>query len=214
MSSEVILSSLAAIANEWRTLAVAWHVLAAALLLAIATRRRLSTRFAGCLLVLPLISVSALAWVSGNPFNGAVFAMLGLVLMVIATALPAETVSIAPTIYVVPGVLLVAFGWVYPHFLDAAHWTTYLLGAPLGLLPCPTLSAVIGVTLMIGLFRSAAWRSTLIGAGAVYGMVGIFGLGVSLDVGLLAGAAVLAAAGAATSMRGITFNGSSDAGCQ
>jgi hypothetical protein len=76
--------------------------------------------------------------------------------------------------------LLFAFGWGYPHFLDAKQWTAYLYAAPLGLLPCPTLSTVIGLTLMLGIFRSKPWSITLAVAAFVYGAVGVFVLRVSL----------------------------------
>ncbi len=47
---------------------------------------------------------------------------------------------------------------------------------------------------MFGNFRSAVWTTTLIGAALLYGVIGVFRLGVVLDVGLLAGAMLLAAA--------------------
>src|SRR5688572_3676645 len=172
-SSEAVLRALTVTANDWRTLAVLWHVLVGALLLVIAARRRLSNQLAGRLLALPLLSVSALAWVSWNPFNGGVFALLGLVLMRVARAMPAETVHTAPVIYLVPGLLLVGFGWVYPHFLDTTRWTDYLIAAPLGLLPCPTLSAVIGLTLTCSVRRSKRWSIPLAAVGVIYGVIGV-----------------------------------------
>ena len=65
---------------------------------------------------------------------------------------------------------------------------TYGYAAPLGVLPCPTLSAVIGATLILGLLGSAVWSITLAVAGLVYGAVGVFVFGVQLDYVLLAGA--------------------------
>ena len=93
-----------------------------------------------------------------------------------------------------PGVLLVAFGWTYPHFLKAESWTAYVYATPFGLLPCPTLSTAIGVTLVFGVLRSAPWSTVLAVAGITYGAIGVFSLGVTLDYGLLAGATVLGAA--------------------
>jgi hypothetical protein len=191
-SSEAILQSLTAIANDWRTVAVYWHVLLGALLIAIGTFPNLSRRAVACLLVLPVVSVSGFAWLSGNPFNGAAFAALAAVLSTIVRTLPGGPVSVAPAVSLVPGLLLVAFGWVYPHFVEVQHWTAYLYAAPLGLLPCPTLSAVIGVTLMLDLRRSKAWRITLAAAGLMYGAIGVVVLGMAIDVGLLAGAVLLA----------------------
>jgi hypothetical protein len=62
---------------------------------------------------------------------------------------------------------------------------------PLGVLPCPTLAAVIGATLVCGLLGSAPWTIALVIAGLVYGAVGFFSLGVQLVYVLVAGALVL-----------------------
>jgi hypothetical protein len=101
-----------------------------------------------------------------------------------------------------PGAALVAFGWTYPHFLPGHHWTVYTYAAPFGLLPCPTLAAVIGLTLVVGMLRSKAWSLTLAAAGFAYGAMGVFSLNVTLDYGLLAGATLLGAvAGVPTTWR-------------
>ena len=89
------------------------------------------------------------------------------------------------------GGLLVAFGWSYPHFLVKGGWT-YLYAAPLGVLPCPTLSAIIGVTLLLTTFEAKAWSAMLPLFGMAYGLIGFFGLDVTIDVVLLAGASVAA----------------------
>jgi hypothetical protein len=145
----------------------------------------------GYLLAAPVVSVSAVAWAAGNPFNGTTFAVLALLLIGIARALPEEAVDIASRTVLLPGAVLIAFGSTYPHFLAANHWTAYIYAAPFGLLPCPTLSAVIGLTLVLGLWQSQSWGLTLAIAGGIYGVIGVFALGVVLDYGLVAGALLL-----------------------
>ena len=189
-SPDAILESAARIANDWRLLAVFWHVYFGVLTLTI-IRRRLSSRLVAYALVLPLASVSAMAWSAGNPFNGTVFAGLAAGLAAMARRVPDHATRIGARAAVAAGVSLAAFGWAYPHFLEANHWAMYLAAAPLGLLPCPTLAAVIGVTIALGGLDSAPWRVTLGLAGLAYGVIGIVGLGVTLDVGLAAGAMVL-----------------------
>jgi hypothetical protein len=189
-----ILSGLTTIANEWRMVAIGWHVFFGALLLPVLAGWRPSNRYAGYLLAAPLLSVSALAWASGNPFNGTIFSALAFLLLLAAHRFSNEPVRLSSSPFLVPGALLVAFGWSYPHFLKTDHWTAYAYAAPLGIVPCPTLSALIGVTLIFGLFRSRVWATTLAAAGLLYAAIGVFRLGVLLDYGLLAGATVLAAA--------------------
>lgn len=190
-SSEAILGSLTLVANQWRAVAIVWHLLLGTLVLAWLVGYRPSNRLVARLLTMPLFSVSIVAWWSGNPFNGATFAVLALFLMTVASRFSTQPVRLASSLFVVTGSLLVAFAWVYPHFLDTEQWTEYAYAAPLGLLPCPTLAAVIGVTLALGLFRSTFWAATLAASGLVYGAIGVFGLEVSLDYVLLFGALAL-----------------------
>ena len=193
-SADAILASASTIANEWRAVAVVWHGVLAVLLTAFACGWCPSTRVAAYVLSAPLLSVSAAAWVWGNPFNGTVFVALFLFVLRLASRLSNNPVRFGTPILAAIGVTLVAFGWGYPHFLETDHWMTYAYAAPLGVLPCPTLSAVIGATLIFGLLGSVAWSITLGAAGLVYGAIGVFVLGVQLDYALLAGALVLVGA--------------------
>lgn len=190
--AEVILSGLTDVANRWLPVAVLWHAYVAGLLLVFAQCHARSARLVAALLVPPLASVSALAWLSQNPFNGTVCGAMSLALLAIARRLPKETLPIPPSSFVFAGGTLLAFGWTYPHFLQTTHPSLYLVAAPLGLLPCPTLSAMIGLTLIVGL-RSTAWNLTLAGAALLYGTIGVFHLGVTIDLVLWAGAAALVA---------------------
>jgi hypothetical protein len=192
-SSGEILNGLTAIANEWQPLAVVWHVWLATLIVALVAGWRPSQRLAGAMLVGPILSVGALAWGSGNPFNGGVFATLAIALATIASRLTSDPVRIASSFPFASGTVLVAFGWIYPHFLSADSWTAYTYASPLGLVPCPTLSVLIGVTLILDRLSSTPWCTTLIAAGFVYGAIGVFRLGVPVDYGLLAGIGILAA---------------------
>jgi hypothetical protein len=191
-SPDVILAWASAVADEWRWFAIVWHVALAALCATLLIGWRPSARLLGGLLTLPFVSVGALAWASGNPFNGLAFVILAAALAHGSTRLT-NSVGRAPTASFTAGILLMLLGATYPHFLQTDTWTTYLYAAPLGLLPCPTLLTVIGITLMFGaLQQSIAWTGPLLLAGLLYGVIGVFSLGVTLDAGLLVGAALLA----------------------
>jgi hypothetical protein len=88
------------------------------------------------------------------------------------------------------GVASLSYGWLYPHFLDVDP-IAYLVAAPVGLVPCPTLAVVIGVALLGGGLGSRAWSLVLAALGLFYGLFGVFRLGVLLDLGLLLAATVL-----------------------
>jgi hypothetical protein len=190
-SSEALLGSLTTIANEWRMLAIVWHMALGASVVALIAGWRPSNRVAAYLLLTPLASVSAVAWAWGNPFNGAVFAVLAALLVGIASRISSHPVQMARPLLFVPAAMLMVFGWTYPHFLERNPWTAYLYAAPMGLLPCPTLATVIGATVMLDFLDSTRWTATVAIAGLVYGAIGVMELRVNLDYGLLTGAAVV-----------------------
>lgn len=167
-----------------------WHGYFAALMLGLAFGRHLKERIVGTLLVIPLFSVSVLAWIHGNPFNGVFFTVTGLVLLGIAVRLQGQSVGISPMRFAVPGAFLILFGWIYPHFLNDATLVAYLYSAPTGLVPCPTLSIVIGFTLVLRGLRSKTWCVVLSTAGVFYGAFGAARLGVTIDWILFFGALV------------------------
>jgi hypothetical protein len=187
-SSKLILESLTTIANEWRMLAIVWHIGLGSGVVAVIAGWRPSNRVVAYVFATPLVSVSAAAWVWGNPFNGVMLALLAALLVGIASRISSRPVHIARARLVVPAAMLLVFGWTYPHFLERNPWTVYLYAAPMGLLPCPTLATVIGVTVILNSLDSPPWTATIAIAGLVYGATGVFGLGVHLDYGLLAGA--------------------------
>lgn len=187
--SGTILESAATIANQWRALAALWHLAVAALILA-AWRRRVDARITAALLSLLPFSVAAMAAWSGNPFNTTVFVALGLVMLALAgTTIPAD-VTVATGWDAAAGVTLCAFGWIYPHFLDGPAWQ-YAYAAPLGLLPCPTLAFLLGVSLLRRNFDSKIWAILIGSVGLLYGVIGVFVLDVRIDWFLIAGAVAL-----------------------
>jgi hypothetical protein len=193
-SPGAILATLASVANEWRGLAIVWHALLAALVTALGFGWRPSIRLAAGLLTAPFVSVAAMAWWSGNPFNGVVFLALSAVLARAALRLPDEVLRLATPAWCVRAAAVVGFGTVYPHFVQTDSWSGYVFASPFGLIPCPTLAVGIGMTLAVANLRSVAWAGPLLLAGAWYAAIGVFVLGVTLDWGLFIAAALLGAA--------------------
>lgn len=190
---EEILAGLETIASEAVAVAIAWHVAIAAAGVALYVGWRPTRRTAAVLLGLPAASVAVLALVFDNPFNGFVFALLAAAL--VALGLGVERRPVRPTGSrwpLVAGAAMIAFAWGYPHFLESRPAIAYLWAAPVGLIPCPTLSLMIGLALLGGGLGSRAWSLVLASAGAFYGIFGAAYLGVSIDLVLLAGALALA----------------------
>jgi hypothetical protein len=186
-----ILVSLQSIANQFTPVAILWHVVMFIFIALLLFRVFPPNRLTGILLSLPLISVAVLAWVSGNPFNGSVFALLAILVLVFGLRAPAGPVEISRLPFLIAGIAMVVFGLVYPHFLENGSLVRYLVAAPTGLIPCPTLSVVIGFALIFSGLNSQALTLTLIVAGLFYGLFGAFRLGVTLDIFLLLGTGTL-----------------------
>ena len=193
-SPDALLTELGAIANGWRWLAIAWHLLFAMLFFALMAGWRPHARLLGRVLVAPLLSVSFVAWMSGNPFNGTMLAVLAATLAWSVASFGDTSVTFVPSTWVAVGGAITVFGWTYPHFVRTESWVTYLYASPFGILPCPTLAVVIGVTLMVRHLIAIKWQAALMVAGLLYGTIGVFRLGVALDWGLLLASALFAAA--------------------
>jgi hypothetical protein len=175
--AEAVVANLARISRDLAAAAFVWHVAAALVLVAWARGWRPSAIARVRARLALLLSVSGAAWLSGNLFNGAVF--LGLA----ATASAARQGRIrdaSPTSLAgLVGLAMLVLGWAYPHF---TLWPSTLWTAPLGLIPCPTLSLLVGLNLLMG-DRGRA----LAAAGLFYGILGVVWLGVGWDVVLALG---------------------------
>jgi hypothetical protein len=187
--AEEILASLERITNGATAVAIAWHVVLFVTFAAIVAGFRPSRRALAWMSLLPVLSVSAVAHWYEARFNGFVFVVLTAVLAFSIPRGKDEKIRRGPPWAVVLGSAMIAFAWTYPHFLDASRSPfAYLYAAPVGLIPCPTLSLVIGVTLVTGASTGTRGAIVLAAAGLFYGFVGLVKLNVEIDAVLVAGA--------------------------
>ena len=189
-----ILSGLIHISNQYLYLAMAWHLVFYILLIALLSRKTIPRLLPVLVLSPAMLSVSVLAWTNGNPFNGAVFAVLFLLFLTVGLfgrSTPGRNFHSA---FRLGGFILLAYGFLYPHFLVTEGPLMYFIASPAGLIPCPTLSVIIGFALISDGFRSKALSIILTVAGLFYSLFGMFRLGVMLDLGLLFGSLLLAGA--------------------
>jgi hypothetical protein len=188
-----ILDGLSAIANQATGVAVAWHILIGTALLALVSGWRPSQRTARLLIGMPLASVAAVAIVFANPFNGLVFTASALAMTALAMHGDRRPVYPGSAWTCAIGLVMLAFGWGYPHFLDGPA-IDYLYAAPVGLVPCPTLAVASGFALLGNGLGSRAWALTLAAVALSYGLFGVLRLGVFLDIPLVIGAIALVVA--------------------
>ena len=188
-----ILQVLAAISNQQSKFAIFWHAVIAVTVIGILLGWRPTKRSGAVALAIPLISVSAMAWAYRNPFNGLVFLLAAAAVVALGRRRPGEKVDRPPLWAAAAGLIMIVFGWVYPHFLQGGGWLQYLYRSPAGLIPCPTLSLVIGFLLLANGFSSRGLSILLGVLGLFYALFGAFRLGVRLDLVLMLGATALLA---------------------
>jgi len=142
---------------------------------------------------LPALSVAFFAWLSGNPFNGSMFSVLAILVLIFGLKASNRSVQFSSLPFAIAGVGMILFGLIYPHFVEATSIFKYLYASPLGLIPCPTLSVMIGFLLLFRGFGSSSITLTLIVFGLFYGIFGVLKLAVYLDLFLVAGTITLLA---------------------
>lgn len=140
---------------------------------------------------LPVISVAVMAFMTGNPFNGMLFSILALLLFIFGLKASGQPVQNSSLVFMVIGILMIAFGMVYPHFIGEGSFVRYLYASPVGLIPCPTLSLLIGFLLLYNGFGSQSLTFTLVIFGLFYGIFGALKFGVYLDIFLVFGSVSL-----------------------
>ncbi len=190
-SSADLLAQLAVIANGAIAIAIAWHVVLLGTLGAVIAGWRPLRAHARQLVSFLFVSVAVVGAIHASYFNALAFAALAIAGFALSNRGLAGRVA-APRWQWWAGGAIIAYGWVYPHFL-AEPAATYLFAAPVGLLPCPTLAVAIGFALVAGL-AIGPWGLVLALAGLAFGGFGVMRLGVDLDIGLVAAGALLALA--------------------
>ena len=189
--TEEIISGLRTIVNDYSTFAIIWHAVFYLLLAALIAKWQPSNKILGVLICLPLLSVAVFAWLSGNPFNGILFTIMAILIIIFGFKASNQPITISQVPFMVVGIFMIVFGLVYPHFISADSFLKYLYASPVGLIPCPTLSIIIGFLLLYNGFGSQSITLTFIIFGLFYGIFGVLKLAVYLDIFLVFGTIAL-----------------------
>jgi hypothetical protein len=181
--TEEILRSLKFISENYITVSIVWHLLVYfSFLLLFFQRRKPTKRTSGFLMTLPIFSVAVISALSANFFNAIVFFIIGLLIFIFCFRLSRNSGFNSPWFIKLAGIIFILSACLYPHFSE--NLSLIFLTAPIGVIPCPTLLLVIGVTLIVGPL-SQKWTIVLICAALFYGLFGMIRLKVNIDVVLL-----------------------------
>jgi hypothetical protein len=123
-------------------------------------------------------------------FYGTLFSILTILTLVFGLRASADPISFSGLPFLTAGIIMVVFGLIYPHFVNGA-FIKYLYASPVGLIPCPTLSLIIGFALIFNGFGSRSFTISLIAFGLFYGVFGVLKLSVHMDLFLLLGTLTL-----------------------
>jgi hypothetical protein len=179
-----ILTSLEFLANKYFWLAMVWHIIILIVVIFSTYSKKPNAKiyFGTCGLL--FLSVSMMAAMVTNIFNLIVFLALALVFIKKSvTTASSQLYLIQPVVNRILSYILILSGLIYPHFLGP-EMLMYIVAAPVGIIPCPTLLVTSGITLMFSM-PNKKLTYLLAGANIFYGMIGVFFLGVTLDVLLL-----------------------------
>jgi len=189
--TEEIINGLQSVVNDYSTFAIVWHAIFYFLLIGLIAKWQPSNKLFGVLLCLPLVSVALFAWLSGNPFNGFIFSIMAILIFIFGIKSSNQPIQVSQFPFMVTGILMIVFGLIYPHFISANSFLKYLYTSPVGLIPCPTLSILIGFLLLYNGFGSQPITITFIAFGLFYGIFGVLKLAVYLDIFLILGSIAL-----------------------
>lgn len=130
------------------------------------------------------LSVTIHALMFGNPFHAFTFGLLGIVALVRLALNKEEVVRTSSIVQTFVALLFIFSGLWYPEFVDR-NIASMLLYSPVGIIPCPTLLASIGLMTLVYSGTGRFQYGLTIFLGFVYGVIGTFVLRVYLDVTLL-----------------------------
>ena len=185
---EEILKSTAYLANNYMAIAAMWHVVIVLLITSYISRRWMSSRIYYGLPALLFLSVSLLALSVLNFFNSFVYFGLSIIFLRKAIRIRDSHFELNDSVFLtVSACLIILSGLVYPHFLNASFFA-YIVASPTGVIPCPTLLLVSGISLLFVRSDDKSIFYTLIPVNVAYGLIGILFLGVYLDIILIAAA--------------------------
>ena len=193
LKAEEIIRGLHSIANQYSAFAIFWHVIFYLLIALLIAQWQPSNRLFAMMICLPLLSVAVFAWIYGNPFNGTLFLILSVLIMIFGYRIQPGNIFLSSFPFYLFGIIMIIFGLVYPHFLETGSFIKYLYASPVGLIPCPTLSIIIGFVLIYNGFGSQSFTLTFVVFGLFYAVFGVLKLAVYLDLFLLFGSLALLA---------------------
>lgn len=143
----------------------------------------LKSQLVNLFLVILSGSVFLHAAIFGNPFIGLLFLIMTLIMVFELIRRKNNFQFTESRLINITAVLLLVFGFVYPHFVNTSL-AEYILYAPVGIVPCPTLITILGFYLLnTNPNKVSYWTITVIST--IFSLIGIIMFKVYIDIVLL-----------------------------
>jgi len=185
-TAQQICLGLQSVAEDFQWLAIIQHVLVVSMALLIWRLGNRVGRLVSLYIALTLGLVSFLAFShTQNPFTGIVFALLALVGLWEVFS-PRMDYSLGGTLRIQIIIAVVAgfLGFWYPHFVESKALA--LIASPYGLIPCPTLTVILALFILVYPYTNKLWHWSLTLVALFYAVTGVLTLKVTIDLVLLA----------------------------
>lgn len=186
MDAEKILTYLSMVSNKSIVLNLAMHIVvfAAVISMFIAKNEKVRKIIINSSITILFLSVTINALIYGNPFHLITFLTLsifaGVEIFIEKNKFKVPRVNINTIV----SFALIAIGLWYPEFVNASKLQLLFL-SPVGIVPCPTLLAAIGLLSLSYPQVNKLQYSITIVVGMVFGIIGTFVFKVYLDAVLL-----------------------------
>lgn len=185
MNAESILNYLSMVSNQNIYLNLIMHVitfLSIPSIFLLKNKRMQKAVFNGLVFILTL-SVTVNAFINGNPFHLATFAILSIIALRELIGRNQVVISASNNVTIFVAFIFLFIGVWYPEFVHTTPLAMLFI-SPMGIVPCPTLIVILSLfSLNSSGISKIQYIATII-IGAVYAVIGVFLFKVYLDAAL------------------------------
>lgn len=188
MDSQKILEYLGNVSNNSLMHNFTLHLITLGLLLIyiFSMKAKWRTTAMNCIVAVLTLSVTATAFINGNYFHVLTFLILSVISVIELFIRKNEYAQFKLNFTTVISFAFILIGLWYPEFVTVSKLKC-LLFSPVGIVPCPTILVILGITSLKKSKTNSLQQITVLTLGLIYGIIGTFKLRVYLDITLIAG---------------------------
>lgn len=197
MNVETMLSYLTEVSNKYLPLNLGCHLLiyvsiALYFLFMKGNHHKIAKLIRNISVIILMVTVTFIAIQNGNPFHTITFVITIILTVIFQFVMPKKKLDsekkspnkTVKNVIMLSTAVILFIGIFYPEFTNVSL-PKFLLYAPVGIVPCPTLLTVLGFTNLTANIRDKYVLITLACMASVYGIIGVFVFHIYFDITLL-----------------------------